>query len=56
MRGTGSFDTLASMPTQLPLVDPTLVDAASTLHIETATSRHDDLAARIDRANELYYA
>jgi DNA ligase (NAD+) len=56
VRGTGSFGTLAPMAIQLPPVDPSLVDAASRLDIEAATARHGELAARIDRANELYYA
>ena len=43
------------MAIQLPPVDPGLVDAASKLDIESATTRHADLAARIDRANELYH-
>ena len=55
MRGTGSFGTLAPMAIQLPPVDPSLVDAASRLDIEAATTRHGELAAQIDRANELYY-
>ncbi len=55
MRGTGSFGTLASVTIQLPPVDPALVDAAAALDIAAATVRHADLAARIDRANELYH-
>ncbi len=55
MRGTDSFGTLASMAIQLPPVDPALVDAASKLDIEAATARHGELAAQIDRANELYH-
>src|SRR4051812_33209423 len=55
MRGGAPFGTLASMAIQLPPVDPTLVEAASALDIESATARHADLAARIDRANELYH-
>jgi hypothetical protein len=43
------------MAIQLPPVDPALVEAASRLDIETATTRHAALAAEIDRANELYY-
>ncbi len=56
MRGTGSFGTLASMVIQLPPVDPALVESAAALAPEAAAARHADLAARIDRANELYYA
>jgi DNA ligase (NAD+) len=44
------------MAIQLPPVDPELVDAASRLDIAAATARHAELAAQIDRANELYYA
>ena len=55
MRGGAPFGTLASMAIQLPPVDPTMVEAASALDIESATARHADLAARIDRANELYH-
>ena len=44
-----------TMAIQLPPVDPALVDAASKLDIEAATTRHADLAAQIDRANELYH-
>jgi DNA ligase (NAD+) len=40
---------------QLPPVDPMLVEAAAALDIEAATARHADLAAQIDRANELYH-
>jgi DNA ligase (NAD+) len=43
------------MAIELPPVDPALVESASTLDIATATSRHADLAERIDRANELYH-
>ena len=56
MRGTGSFGTLASMAIQLPPVDPSLVAAAAALDPAAAAARHADLAAEIDRANELYYA
>jgi DNA ligase (NAD+) len=56
VRGTGLFGTLAPMAIQLPPVDPALVDAASRLDIAAATARHAELAAQIDRANELYYA
>jgi len=44
------------MAIQLPPVDPALVDAASRLDIAAATARHAELAAQVDRANELYYA
>jgi DNA ligase (NAD+) len=44
------------MAIQLPPVDPALVDAAAKLDIAAATARHAELAAGIDRANELYYA
>jgi DNA ligase (NAD+) len=43
------------MTIQLPPVDPALVEAASKLDIAAATARHAELAAAIDRANELYY-
>jgi DNA ligase (NAD+) len=43
------------MVIQLPPVDPELVEAAAALDIETATARHADLAAQIDRANEVYH-
>ena len=56
MRGTDSFGTLASMSIQLPPVDPSLVAAASALDSAAAAARHADLAAAIDRANELYHA
>src|SRR6187397_3528918 len=55
MRGTGSFGTLAPMAIELPPVDPSLVETASRLDIESATQRHATLAAEIDRANELYH-
>ena len=43
------------MTVQLPPVDPALVETASTLDIETATARHGELAATIERANAQYY-
>src|SRR5262245_2734756 len=43
------------MAIQLPPVDPELVEAAGRLDIEAATARHAELAARVDRANELYH-
>src|SRR6476659_6873734 len=55
MRGTGSFGTLAPMAIELPPVDPSLVETASMLDIETATQRHATLSTQIDRANELYH-
>ena len=55
MRGTGSFGTLAPMAIELPPVDPSLVETASRLDIETATQRHATLSTQIDRANELYH-
>ena len=55
MRGADTFGTLASMTIQLPPVDPELVAAAALLDADAAASRHGSLAARIDRANELYY-
>jgi DNA ligase (NAD+) len=36
-------------------VDPALVEEMASLDIDTATARHADLAASIDRANRLYY-
>ncbi len=44
------------MTVQLPPVDPALVESASALDIEAATARHGELAATLDRANELYHA
>ncbi len=44
------------MTVQLPPVDPALVEAASALDIAAATARHGELAAAVDRANELYHA
>ena len=44
------------MTVQLPPVDPGLVDAASALDIDVATTRHKELAAAVDRANVLYHA
>ncbi len=55
MRRAGSFATLASMAIQLPPAEPTLVAAAAELEPSAAAARHADLAAQIDRANELYY-
>ena len=43
------------MVIQLPPVDPALVEAAAALDIEAATARHAELAAQVDRANELYH-
>ncbi len=43
------------MAIQLPPVDPALVEAAAALDIEAATARHAELAAQVDRANELYH-
>src|SRR6186713_1436401 len=55
MRRIGSFGTLAPMAIELPPVDPSLVETASRLDIESATRRHATLATEIDRANELYH-
>jgi len=44
------------MTVQLPPVDLALVESASALDIEAATARHAELAATLDRANELYHA
>ncbi len=55
MRAGPPFGTLASMAIQLPPVDPALVDAAARLDIDAATRRHAELAAAVDRANELYH-
>ena len=44
------------MTVQLPPVDPALVEAASALDIAAATARHKDVAAAVDRANDLYHA
>jgi DNA ligase (NAD+) len=43
------------MAIQLPPVDPELVEAAGRLDIDAATARHTELAAAVDRANELYH-
>ena len=43
------------MTVQLPPVDPSLVETAAALDIESATARHAELAAIIDRANLLYH-
>jgi DNA ligase (NAD+) len=40
---------------QLPPVDPSLVETAAALDIDTATTRHAELAAAVDRANLLYH-
>jgi DNA ligase (NAD+) len=40
---------------QLPPVDPALVEHASALDIEAATTRHAELAEAIERANAMYY-
>jgi DNA ligase (NAD+) len=55
MRGSRSFGTLASVTIQLPPVDPSLVEAAAALGAAAAASRHAELAASVDRANELYH-
>jgi DNA ligase (NAD+) len=43
------------MAIQLPPVDPALVEAAGRLDIDAATRRHTEVAAAVDRANELYH-
>ena len=43
------------MTVQLPPVDAQLVEAAGSLDIEAATTRHRELTAAIDRANVLYH-
>ena len=43
------------MTVQLPPVDPSLVETAAALDIESATARHAELAAIIDRATLLYH-
>jgi DNA ligase (NAD+) len=47
---------MAGVTIQLPPVDPALVETASALDIEAATTRHAELAEAIDRANVLYHA
>ena len=47
---------LEPMTVQLPPVDPSLVEAASALDIDAATTRHKELAAAVERANVLYHA
>ena len=44
------------MTIALPPVDPALVEEAAALSPEDAAARHAQLAAEVDRANELYYA
>jgi DNA ligase (NAD+) len=44
------------MAIELPPVDPALVAEAATLDPATAAARHADLAAQVERANELYHA
>jgi DNA ligase (NAD+) len=39
----------------LPPVDPELVDAAATLTADAASARHRELAAAVERANQLYH-
>ena len=43
------------MTVQLPPVDPALVEVASGLDIDSATARHTELAATIERANAQYH-
>ncbi len=43
------------MAIQLPPVDPSLVATAAALDPSAAAARHIELAAQIDRANELYH-
>jgi DNA ligase (NAD+) len=47
-------DSRDSMGEPLP-VDPALAEAAAALDIEAAAARHAELAARLLRANRLYY-
>ncbi|HEV8488369.1 MAG TPA: NAD-dependent DNA ligase LigA [Candidatus Limnocylindrales bacterium] len=47
--------TETSSADRLP-VDPVLVEQAAELDTETAAARHADLAERVGRANQLYYA
>lgn len=46
---------IAPTTIQLPPVEPSLVEAAATLHAGAAAARHRELVAQIDRANELYH-
>jgi DNA ligase (NAD+) len=55
MRRSGSFGTLASVTIQLPPVDQSLVETAAALGPAAAAARHAELAAAVDRANELYH-
>ena len=55
MRRGAGFGTLAPMSVQLPPVDPALVQEAAALAPEDAQARHAELAAQVDRANELYH-
>ena len=42
------------MTTELP-IDPSLVEEAAELDVETAAARHADLCGQVDRANRLYH-
>ena len=56
MRRACPLATLTGMTVQLPPVDPALVETAAAFDIETATARHAELSATIERANLLYHA
>src|SRR5207342_763765 len=55
MRRSGSFGTLAPVTIQLPPVDQSLVETAAALDAAATAARHAELAAAVDRANELYH-
>lgn len=44
------------METELPPVDPAFVDDVAALNAVAAATRHAELSAQIERANELYHA
>ncbi len=55
MRGRCPLGTLAPWRSSSRRSTPRLVDAAARLDIDAATRRHAELAAAVDRANELYH-
>jgi len=55
VRTAAGFGTLARMTVQLPPVDPALVEEAAALAPADAGTRHAELVAQVNRANELYH-
>jgi DNA ligase (NAD+) len=55
VRAAAAFGTLAPMTVQLPPVDPALVEEAAALAPADAGTRHAELVAQVNRANELYH-